>query len=111
MKANASRHSALSDGHALKLKQQLQAEVEQLLRLAETADASERREGMDIPQELARREQRLARIMRVQGQGFEQCYNAQLAVDRDSRLIVAPRVDPRGQRSGLRGARNPGCRT
>jgi len=62
VKANASRHCALSHGHALKLKPQLQAEVEQLLRLAETADASERPEGMDIPQELARREQRLARI-------------------------------------------------
>src|SRR4029077_5064813 len=62
VKANASRHSALSHGHALKLQEQLQAEVEELLRLAETADASERPEGMDIPQELARREQRLARI-------------------------------------------------
>jgi len=31
-----------------------------------------------------------SRIMRVQGQGLEQCYNAQLAVDRESRLIVAP---------------------
>lgn len=155
VKANASRHSALSHGHALKLKQQLQAEVETLLRLAEAADASERPEGLDIPQELARREERLARIeeakaqieaaaaqdyeqaqaqfeakqaererrkhegrrppgppptppspavdpkaqvnltdadsriMKVSGQGFEQCYNAQLAVDMDSRLIVA----------------------
>lgn len=154
VKANASRHSALSHGHALKLKQQLQAEVEKLLGLAEVADASERPEGMDIPQELARREQRLARIeeakaqieasatqayeqaqfeakqaererrqnagrrppgpppappspevdpkaqvnltdadsriMRVHGNGFEQCYNAQLTVDMDSRLIVVP---------------------
>ena len=30
-----------------------------------------------------------SRIMKVSGQGFEQCYNAQLAVDMDSRLIVA----------------------
>ena len=30
------------------------------------------------------------RIMRVQGQGFEPCYHAPLAVDRESRLIVAP---------------------
>ena len=28
--------------------------------------------------------------MKVSGQGFEQCYNAQLAVDMESRLIVAP---------------------
>jgi transposase len=155
VKANASRHSALSHGHALKLKEQLQAEVEALIGLAEAADAGERPEGKDIPQELARREQRLARIeeakaqieaaaareheqaqaqfeakqaererrqnagrrppgpppappsaevdpkaqvnltdadsriMKVSGQGFEQCYNAQLAVDMQSRLIVA----------------------
>ena len=31
-----------------------------------------------------------SRIMKVQGNGFEQCYHAQLAVDMDSRLIVAP---------------------
>lgn len=156
VKANASRHSALSHGHALKLQEQLQAEVDELLRLAEVADAAERPDGMDIPQELARREQRRARIaeakaqieaaaaqehaqaraqfeakqaererrqnegrrppgpppappspevdpkaqvnltdadsriMKVSGQGFEQCYNAQLAVDMESRLILAP---------------------
>ena len=49
VKANASRHSALSHAHALKLQEQLQAEVEQLLRLAEAADASDRPEGMDSP--------------------------------------------------------------
>jgi transposase len=156
VKANASRHSALSHGHALKLKAQLQAEVETLLRLAEAADTAQLPEGMDLPQELARRHERLAcieeakarieadaahdyeqaqaqfaakqaererrknegrrgggpppappspgidpkaqvnltdpdsRIMKVSGQGFEQCYNAQLAVDMQSRLIVAP---------------------
>ena len=46
----------------------LQAEVEALLRLAETADASERPEGMDIPQEPARREQRLACIAQAKAQ-------------------------------------------
>jgi hypothetical protein len=36
--ANASRHSALSYGHAKKIEKQLKKEVQQLLRLAEQAD-------------------------------------------------------------------------
>lgn len=60
--ANASRHSALSYGHAKKLDKQLRREVQQLLRLAARADDAEVPDGMSIPQELARREQRLAAI-------------------------------------------------
>lgn len=36
--ANASRHSALSYGHPQKIEAQLQAEVQELLALAEAAD-------------------------------------------------------------------------
>jgi transposase len=60
--ANASRHSALSHGHAKKLEKQLKREVAQLLRLAEQADAADLPDGMSIPEELERREQRLAAI-------------------------------------------------
>jgi transposase len=60
--ANASRHSALSYGHARKLEQQLRREVQQLLRLAEQADAADIPDGMSIPEELERREARLAAI-------------------------------------------------
>ena len=60
--ANASRHSALSYGHAKKLEKQLKREVAQLLRLAEQADAADLPDGMSIPEELERREQRLAAI-------------------------------------------------
>jgi len=38
MKVNASKHRALSYGHAQRLQAQLQAEVEQLLKLAAQAD-------------------------------------------------------------------------
>jgi transposase len=62
IKANASKHKALSWAHANKLEAQLQAEVEELLRLAEEADAASLPEEMDIPEELRRREQRLERI-------------------------------------------------
>ena len=60
--ANASRHSALSYGHAKKIEKQLKKEVQQLLRLAERADEADIPDGMSIPEELERREVRLAAI-------------------------------------------------
>ena len=60
--ANASKHSALSWEHACKIEAQLQAEVEQLMRLAEEADQAEIPDGMSVPEELQRREERLAAI-------------------------------------------------
>src|ERR1700723_2936300 len=60
--ANASRHSALSYEHAGKIEEQLKAEVSDLMAKAEAADATEIPDGMSIPGELARREERLGRI-------------------------------------------------
>ena len=60
--ANASRHSALSYEHAGKIEAQLKAEVTELMALAETTDQADVPDGMSIPDELARREERLARI-------------------------------------------------
>jgi hypothetical protein len=60
--ANASRHSALSYGHAKKIEKQLKREVQQLLRLAEQADGVNTPDGMSIPEELEHRETRLAAI-------------------------------------------------
>jgi transposase len=60
--ANASRHSALSYGHACQIEAQLKAEVAELLALAEAADQAEVPDGMSVPQELARREERLVRL-------------------------------------------------
>ena len=62
IKANASKHKALSWEYANKLEAQLQAEVETLLHMAEEADNSSLPEEMDIPNELKRREERLAKI-------------------------------------------------
>ena len=66
--ANASRHSALSYGHAQKIEAQLQAEVEQLLARAEAADQEPLPEGLSIPEELSRREERLAAIREAKAQ-------------------------------------------
>jgi transposase len=60
--ANASRHSALSYEHARQLEAQLKAEVAELLALAEAADCADLPDGLSVPQELARREDRLARL-------------------------------------------------
>ncbi len=62
IKANASKHKALSWDYANRLEAQLQQEVEELMRLAEEADQGSLPEAMDIPEELQRREQRLLAI-------------------------------------------------
>jgi len=157
--ANASRHSALSYGHAGKIETQLKQEVQELLALAESADRSELPEGLSVPAEIARREDQLAaiaaakakiearakeryarektefdaklkareekaaktgrkprgkppvppseapraedqvnltddesRIMKVAGDGFDQCYNAQAMVDTETMLVVVSEV-------------------
>jgi transposase/IS5 family transposase len=60
--ANASRHSALSYGHAEKIEAHLKAEVQELLALAEAADQSSVPDGVSLPDEIKRREDRLVAI-------------------------------------------------
>src|SRR5512135_546297 len=62
VKANASKHKALSYAHAGKLEEQLKAEVAELLRQAEAADEADLPDGMNIPEELSRRTERLKAI-------------------------------------------------
>src|SRR5271163_1323503 len=67
VKANASKHKAMSYGRMIEKQQQLKEEVKQLLEQAEAADEAEDREygdkrGDELPEELRRRETRLARI-------------------------------------------------
>ncbi len=65
IQANASRHSALSYERAGRIEAQLKAEVADLLAKAEAADQADVPDGMSIPEELARRETRLAEIARA----------------------------------------------
>ena len=60
--ANASRHHALSSAHAEAIEAQLKGEVQQLLALAEATDGVNVPDGMSVPDELKRREDRLAAI-------------------------------------------------
>ena len=63
--ANASRHSALSYERAGQIEAQLKAEVADLMAKAAAADQADVPDGMSIPEELARREKRLALIARA----------------------------------------------
>jgi transposase len=66
--ANASRHSALSYGHAQKIEAQLEGEVKAMLARAEAADQEPLPKGLNIPEELSRREARLAAIRQAKAQ-------------------------------------------
>ena len=59
IKANASKHKALSHGHIEKLEVQLREEVQTLLAQAAETDHQEASDEYDLPAEIARREQRL----------------------------------------------------
>jgi transposase len=62
VRANASRHAAVSYRRAREIEATLREEVKRLLALAEQADNTPLAEGMDIPAEITRRETRLAAI-------------------------------------------------
>jgi transposase len=67
LKANASKHKAMSYGRMKEKQQQWKEEVQQLLAAAEAADEAEDRQygdqpGDALPEELRRRETRLAKI-------------------------------------------------
>jgi len=155
--ANASKHSAVSHGHAIAQMQLLEDQIAQLLHKADEADSAPLEDGLTVPKEVARRQERLeklreataqiearakerhreemaafaekqkrrdaqhaagkkprgrapqppcegprskdqfnftdpeSRIMKT-GSGFEQSYNAQAAVEIDSRLLVSQAV-------------------
>ena len=72
MGANASRHKAMSYGYMNKDIARLQAEIEQLLQQADQIDAEQdaalgSRRGDELPDELKRREDRLAKIQEAKG--------------------------------------------
>ncbi len=68
IKANASKHKALSHGHIEKLEAQLRDDVQALLQRAAETDAADARDDLDLPDELARREQRLKALAEAKAQ-------------------------------------------
>jgi transposase len=62
IQANASKHSAVSYERAGEMIQQLDREVEQLMAKAEAADSKPLQEGLSLPEEIARRQERKAQL-------------------------------------------------
>lgn len=66
MKANASKHSAVSYKRAKQMRDELRREVDRLMKLAEEADNTPIAEGLNIPKEIAIREERIAKLDQAQ---------------------------------------------
>ena len=84
IKANASRHKAMSYGHMLKVEAELKAQIAALLDKAKAADHAEKNEPeLDIPAEIARRQDRLDAIAQVRARLEQRQREAEIEKGRD----------------------------
>jgi transposase len=101
--ANASRHSALSHGHIEKMEVQLKSEVQELLALAEQADQADVPDGVSLPEEIKRREDRLkvmAEAKRKIAARSEERYHREKAQYDEKMACRAAREKERGKKPG-----------
>ncbi|HEV3261601.1 MAG TPA: IS1182 family transposase [Gemmataceae bacterium] len=99
---NASRHKAMSYGYMKKEEQRLRAEIEALLGQAQGQDDSEdavlgSRRGDELPDELRRREERLATIQAAK-QRLEEQARAEAEAERQRRQEAEADRQRRGQK-------------
>ena len=66
--ANASKHSAVSYEHAGETMRQLDLEVAELLKKAEAADSTPVEDGLSIPEEVQRRQERKAMLAKARAE-------------------------------------------
>lgn len=93
VKANASRHKAMSYGHMLKAEAELKTQIAELLQRAHAADQADKNEPeLDVPAEIARREDRLQAIQEARARPEQRQREAELQRGRD------PEDPPRGGR-------------
>ncbi len=92
IKANASRHKAMSYGYMLKAEAELKAQIDALLNKARAADEAEKNEPeLDIPAEIARRQDRLAAIAAARARLEQRQREADLARGRSEDDDQKPR--------------------
>jgi transposase len=60
--ANASKHSAVSHGHAVGKMREAREQIAELLAKAEEADSTPLEDGLSVPEEIARREARIEKL-------------------------------------------------
>lgn len=93
VKANASRHKAMSYGHMLKAEAELKAQIGALLQRAQAADQTDKSEPeLDVPGEIARRQDRLQAIQEARARLEQRQREAERQRGRD------PDEPPRGGR-------------
>ena len=90
--ANASRHSALSHGHIETLEVQLKAEVADLFAQAKAADQSSVPEGVSLPDEIKRREDRLAAMAKAKAKIAQRAAERHAREQRDYEQKMAERA-------------------
>jgi hypothetical protein len=66
--ASASKHAAVSHSRAGELMRELDLEIEQLLRKAEDADSTPLDDGLSIPEEVQRRQERKAQLRKARAE-------------------------------------------
>jgi transposase len=102
VKANASKHKAMSYDRMVKKEAELKAEIEELLRRAEQVDEEEDRKygkdkrGDELPEELARRESRLKKIQEAKA-ALEQEANEEAQRKRQEREELEQRAAEEGR--------------
>ena len=104
--ANASRHKALSYEYAIKLSKQIESEIELLFKKAEEAEGNDF-DGLNIPEEIKRRKDRLAVIKAAKA---EIEARAKARYEDEKRLYdekVAEREAKEKERGGKLGGKKP----
>jgi transposase len=100
--ANASKHNAVSYQRAGELSTQLELEVQQLLAKAEQADATLLQDGLTIPEEITRRQERKAALAQARAEieaRAQARYTAQLAEYQEKMAERAAKKE-RGEKVG-----------
>ena len=101
--ANASKHKALSWDHANKIEVQLRDEVQLLLKLAEESDSRPVNDGLDVPAEIARREQRLDAIAQAKAKIEQRARERHAVEQQDYEAKCAKRQGQRDEGKKPRG--------
>lgn len=100
--ASASKHSAVSYERAGEMIAQLEREVQQLLAKAEQADATPLQDGLTIPAEITRRQERQAALAQARAEieaRAQARYAAQLA-EHEAKLAARAAKQERGEKVG-----------
>ena len=103
--ADASRHNAISYKRLLELETQLRAEVEELFVLSEQLDQREIPDGLVVREEIARREDRLARLAKAKAVLEARAQERAAAEQADYEAKLAQRAE----RERTTGRRPPLC--